>query len=527
MRWTSLSVMVLMQPELLGSVFIAALPEFHLYPLSGSANTTFTIGGTDYLNSSRIRFRVGKQIFLPKRFEKVGYESTVAFSVSAFGSSFSSVEVTRNGRDFFFTGTLFQCVYPTISDVHPVDVMKHGGTIVTIRGSGLSGGYYCRSKDLSVISVEGSTVSSALMKCEIPVTERGDRSTSQVYLSAKPDIGLLSNGGHTLRLLEEAKYSQISDVEVQLAGHTFTDYSSAVWCKLGSLYFFGRIISSSRLSCADHLVHYEGSRLQISLNQVDFVMVQDMRAARESEKVGNRSNEKGQGHHISTPRKRIAPTDLSNAEQAIDNGYTALSVASTMLQFHHHSYSSLPLAFTFYGAPNIDSLNPSVGTFGGAHMTWLSGQNFVTDGVYELHCLFGNLSQSIRFISSAIVTCDVPLLLEYGSVDVAISTTLRRPLNVRPEVALTYTLLGRTHVDSFEPKKGTSRGGTMLHLHGSGFLNSRDSSCKFGNIQVQAEYASESEIRCNTPSRAHGDSNIQVILGGRHVCGAAAYVFVS
>mmetsp|Transcript_6574 Transcript_6574/g.17756 ORF Transcript_6574/g.17756 Transcript_6574/m.17756 type:complete len:148 (+) Transcript_6574:1172-1615(+) len=112
----------------------------------------------------------------------------------------------------------------------------------------------------------------------------------------------------------------------------------------------------------------------------------------------------------------------------------ALSVASTMLQFHHHSYSSLPLAFTFYGAPNIDSLNPSVGTFGGAHMTWLSGQNFVTDGVYELHCLFGNLSQSIRFISSAIVTCDVPLLLEYGSVDVAISTTLRRPLNVRPEV---------------------------------------------------------------------------------------------
>lgn len=255
MRWTSLSVMVLMQPELLGSVFIAALPEFHLYPLSGSANTTFTIGGTDYLNSSRIRFRVGKQIFLPKRFEKVGYESTVAFSVSAFGSSFSSVEVTRNGRDFFFTGTLFQCVYPTISDVHPVDVMKHGGTIVTIRGSGLSGGYYCRSKDLSVISVEGSTVSSALMKCEIPVTERGDRSTSQVYLSAKPDIGLLSNGGHTLRLLEEAKYSQISDVEVQLAGHTFTDYSSAVWCKLGSLYFFGRIISSSRLSCADHLVH--------------------------------------------------------------------------------------------------------------------------------------------------------------------------------------------------------------------------------------------------------------------------------
>ena len=56
--------------------------------------------------------------------------------------------------------------------------------------------------------------------------------------------------------------------------------------------------------------------------QVDFVMVQDMRAARESEKVGNRSNEKGQGHHISTPRKRIAPTDLSNAEQAIDNGYT-------------------------------------------------------------------------------------------------------------------------------------------------------------------------------------------------------------
>ena len=76
-RWTLLSVVLLMQVELFGRVFTDALPEFHLYPSKGSANTIFKIGGPDYLNSSRTRFRYGLLC---------GFHSSVSFPTLIFSS---------------------------------------------------------------------------------------------------------------------------------------------------------------------------------------------------------------------------------------------------------------------------------------------------------------------------------------------------------------------------------------------------------------------------------------------------------
>ena len=69
-----------------------------------------------------------------------------------------------------------------------------------IRGSGLSDGYYCRSNGLPSILVEGASTSSVLMKCEISIMEHAERSTSRIFISANPDLGLLSEG-QTLHLL--------------------------------------------------------------------------------------------------------------------------------------------------------------------------------------------------------------------------------------------------------------------------------------------------------------------------------------
>lgn len=521
-RWTLLSVVLLMQVELFSCVFTDALPEFHLYPSKGSANTIFKIGGPDYLNSSRTRFRIGNQIFLPFGFEKVGYESIVGLEVSSLEGSFFSVQVTRNGRDFSDTGILFQYVHATLNDVHPVKVMKSGGTVVTIRGSGLSDGYYCRSNGLPSILVEGASTSSVLMKCEISIMEHAERSTSRIFISANPDLGLLSEG-QTLHLLEEAKYLRLSDLEVQLQGSLFTDQSASVWCKLGNICSLGRIISATRMSCTDQIRQREGRHLQISMNQVDFTIVQDMHVAHVRDTVRNKRDREEEEHRISERKSRVALSRFLDAERVINARYTAISIANTMLQFHHYSDSSV--SFTSMLPPTIDSLNPAVGTFGGAHMTWLTGKNFINDDVYKLHCSFGNISQSARFISSSIVTCDVPMVLKYGSVDVTILSSSTSS-GVRTEAGLHYTLLARALVGSLAPKRGTARGGTVLHLRGSGFFNSWDLRCKFGSIQVNIAYVSEAEIRCFSPSRAHGESDMQVILSGRHVCGASAYMFV-
>jgi len=162
-----------------------------------------------------------------------------------------------------------------------------------------------------------------------------------------------------------------------------------------------------------------------------------MHVAHVRDTVRYRSDREEEEHRISERKSRVALSRFLDAERAIDARYT-------------------PVPFTSMSLPTIDSLNPAVGTFGGAHMTWLTGKNFVNDDVYKLHCSFGNISQSARFISSSIVTCDVPLELKYGSVDVTILSSSTSS-GVRTVVGLHYTLLARTLVGSLAPKRGTAR----------------------------------------------------------------------
>ena len=127
-----------------------------------------------------------------------------------------------------------------------------------------------------------------------------------------------------------------------------------------------------------------------------------MHVAQVRDTFRNRSDSEEVEHRISERKSRVALSRFLDAERTINARYTvqntvpikpnifmtpfrqAISIANTILQYHHYSDSSAP--FTSMSPPTIDSLNPAVGTFGGAHMTWLTGKNFASSLVHFLSC---------------------------------------------------------------------------------------------------------------------------------------------
>jgi hypothetical protein len=127
-----------------------------------------------------------------------------------------------------------------------------------------------------------------------------------------------------------------------------------------------------------------------------------MHVAHVRDTVRNKRDREEEEHRISERKSRVALSRFLDAERVINARYTvqntvpikpnifmtpfsqAISIANTMLQFHHYSDSSV--SFTSMLPPTIDSLNPAVGTFGGAHMTWLTGKNFASSLVHFLSC---------------------------------------------------------------------------------------------------------------------------------------------
>ena len=52
---------------------------------------------------------------------------------------------------------------------------------------------------------------------------------------------------------------------------------------------------------------------------------------------------------------------------------------------------------------------------------------------------------------------------------------------------------------SVSPSMGAARGGTVLSVRGSGFVESKQLTCRVGEVSVPATFKSATSIRCVTP----------------------------
>ena len=170
--------------------------------------------------------------------------------------------------------------------------------------------------------------------------------------------------------------------------------------------------------------------------------------------------------------------------------------------------------------PTISGLTPTSGTIAGATRVTISGTGFASGAAVTFG---GAAATSVSVITSRTISARTPAHAA-GPVDVAI--TNRDGQSATRTAAFTF-LAAAPAVSSVSPSTGSTAGGTLLTLSGSGFLAGATVSVG-GSAATAVSVVSASTITATTPPHAAGVVSIVVTnVDGRSGTRSSAFTYVS
>jgi hypothetical protein len=190
------------------------------------------------------------------------------------------------------------------------------------------------------------------------------------------------------------------------------------------------------------------------------------------------------------------------------------SVVELALTFNGVDYTSA-YSFEYSTAARITGRVPASGPVEGGTLLTLSGVNFPKHN--HMYCRMGASLTPAAWISATQLTCRTPPQVSTGSValDVVSDDGDRVWSDVQNGGSLAFTYVPRLTVSHVTPTWGTTSGGTVIQVRGTGVANVSTLSCSFfpfgGNaaapMAVPAVYVSSFRAACVTPA---------VAAAGRH-----------
>ena len=158
--------------------------------------------------------------------------------------------------------------------------------------------------------------------------------------------------------------------------------------------------------------------------------------------------------------------------------------------------------FIYYDEPQVSYLVPNRGPDFGGTVVHIKGQNFnptketAFQNYNDTFCRFGNLSIDVaQVISSTEMICNSPPSYYLRQVPVEITLNNREWTND----GVLFYYYHPPFVYSIEPRIGPVKGGTVVIVTGSNFINTGIVLCKFGSIVTKGEYLNENELKCVSP----------------------------
>jgi hypothetical protein len=149
----------------------------------------------------------------------------------------------------------------------------------------------------------------------------------------------------------------------------------------------------------------------------------------------------------------------------------------------------------------IHTLHPGVGPVQGGTLVELRGSHFELPGSRGLYCQFGGAEVvSATHESHQLVRCESPQ--SHGAfLGPVVVRLINNDAVYTSEVAFTYRSLST--VSRVHPVVGAFEGGTLLTLYGTGFVESLDAYCRFGDVAtVPGRLVSAGVLECVTPQPA-------------------------
>lgn len=147
--------------------------------------------------------------------------------------------------------------------------------------------------------------------------------------------------------------------------------------------------------------------------------------------------------------------------------------------------------------PDVDVTEayPLTGPEGGGTTVTIIGPGFL--GTETAVCQFGAAGFRVtgRWVSRTTFVCDSPSQRP-GSVPLTISTNGQQFV----DVGLAFSYQPQETVRSISPRSGSVHGGTQVSVTGTGFANSTDIACRFGDNVGEAEYVDPTLVVCRAPA---------------------------
>jgi len=171
-------------------------------------------------------------------------------------------------------------------------------------------------------------------------------------------------------------------------------------------------------------------------------------------------------------------------------------------------------SYLYATAPNIISVEPSNANFGDT--ITITGGPYLSSSAPV--CNFGsNLVVIGTYINSTTISCVVP----QGAGNVALETS-----NNGEDYGNSIGFIFDVQEFKLDPNNGKSDGSTLITITGTGFLNSPNLTCNFGNTSSPANYVNITTITCLSPPSANGITvSVSVSNNNLVFYGALKYIY--
>lgn len=519
-----------------GNVFMyTEAPEvFSATPDSGSASggTVVLVEGINFVESSDLCCHFGDSSVAGRWISAQVVQCVTPVSLAntsvPLTISFTKDKPKIGDVEFHFF------VQPTIQGVSPKHGSIHGGTTLSIFGTGFWFSGELRAR-FGRTDVPVTFVSTSELRCITPASSSPGLSSTLVSLNG---VDFFSRDGVSFNYvaptrvvaLSPPKGPQSGGTTIAVSGSRFR-MSSGLGCTFDGKFVAATHLSETQVRCVTppakkdrtlvvrvtndgpgsagegkafvytrepyiSSVHPNSGPVSggtlVHVNGFNFVEKQDLRCAFGSQTV---------------PARQVSSSQVRCVSPQV--GKTQMVAFAIEFQAVHRFNGPM---FSYYAEPILLGVSPNAGSVEGGTVLDLVGDNFKFSK--GLQANFGAVEVPVVFINSSLVRCTT-VASPAGVVEVTLNIDRARGTSQPP---WPYTFHSTPRVLGIEPSIGGVAGGTAVSVRGDGFEDATMLGCRFGSSGdnlVQAEFVSPQEVVCTTPVTAGaGSLPVEVTING-------------
>ncbi len=473
-----------------------------------AGGTVVTITGTGFVEHSTVK--VGGVAA-----SEVEYKSATELKAKTGAHAAGKVEVVVADGEVssVVNGSFTYIAPPTVTSISPKEGTTAGGTPVKIKGTGfLKGAKVTIGKEATGVTVVSETEITAKTAAESAGEVEVEVSVGGVAQSASTKYKFAA--APTVTKVEPAEGPAAGGTVVTITGTGFVEHSTV---KIGAAATEVEYKSATELKAKTAATAAGKDEVVVTSGEISSTGGQDftynaapkvtsVSPAEGSTEGGTAITLKG-SDFVSGAKVTLAGEEATSVVVVSPTEITAKTPKGAagkdeVVVSDADGVSSAGAGFTYITPPTVTAISPKEGTTAGGTAVKITGTGFVKGAKVKI----GKEATGVTVVSGTEITAKTAAE-SAGEVEVEVSVG-----GVAQSATVKYKFAAPPTVTKVEPAEGTTAGGTVVTITGTGFVE--HSTVKVGGVAAsEVEYKSATELKAKTGAHAAGKVEVVVADG--------------